>query len=271
MRKDIERDKILQWEYTNKVRDIWENYELSKPVEYDDIIVRSIASGSKGNCFVVTNKTLDKTWIFDLGVSLRQVRQTISMKDISKVFITHHHGDHDYGLPSALNELPFDIFVLPEHNSGDDYKKYKVLHSNTDTSLTDNYGYIYNHVLYITDFGMFTDGLVDWFVDNIDDIHFVVMESNYCKHELWERARAHNADRTSSDVGHMSWSESFYMLEAINKKLMVQGKPIIHNSGDNIRYMTIHLTSSAGIGYGDNCPFDLDARNMLDKKVLGEL
>ena len=270
MRKDIERDKALQQEYTDKVRAIWENYEPTKLVEYDDIIVRSVASGSKGNCFVVTNNTIDKTWIFDLGVSLKQIRQTISMRGISKVFVTHHHGDHDFGLESALNELPFEVFVLPESNDGDDYKKFPLLHSNPDYSLLDNYAYIYNHVLYLTDFGAYTDELIDWVVDNIDDIHFVIMESNYCKHELWDKPGAHNADRTSSDVGHLSWSEGFYMLEAINKRLMAEGKPIIHNSDNNIIFMTMHLTSSAKKGYGKGCPFDLNARNMLDSKVVGE-
>ena len=278
MRNNIERDKDLQRVFVKGVKETWATYEHKRDITYDDIEVTPIASNSHGNCFVLNNKTQRKRWIYDLGVNLSQVRQKTTIGDISKIFITHHHNDHNSGLESAMSEIPHSYFVTPETikelekyptlGEGNDYLSYKLEHTNANMTPIDTYAYIYGGVLYMTDFGTPPSGFVAWIVRNIDDIHFVIMEANYCKHEMWDNPTP-NMDRLTSNSGHLSWSEAFYLLYEINKELIEQTKPIISNEGvNNIHFMTMHLNTGARKGYGDDCPFDLKAYNELDSKTL---
>ena len=57
-------------------------------------------------------KLLDESnemWMFDCGEATQQqiLRTTLKPRKVSKIFITHLHGDHVYGLPGFLSSRSF--------------------------------------------------------------------------------------------------------------------------------------------------------------------
>lgn len=64
------------------------------------------------NVTSVALKLLDETnaiWLFDVGEGTQQqiLRTTIRPRKVNKVFITHLHGDHIFGLPGFLSSRSF--------------------------------------------------------------------------------------------------------------------------------------------------------------------
>ncbi|MCM0582299.1 ribonuclease Z [Weissella diestrammenae] len=62
---------------------------------------------------------LNEVWLFDAGEGTQQqmLRSTIRPRKVTKIFVTHLHGDHIFGLPGLLSsrsfqggEEPLDIF-----------------------------------------------------------------------------------------------------------------------------------------------------------------
>ena len=268
MRIDIKRDMIWQKEMVDRERAIWDNYTPTTTIDYHDIDIQAIGSGSSGNCFILHNKNTDVTWVNDIGVPFNLLISNIAPDNIDRVFITHAHNDHTHGLPNAEALLDPSIIETPKWP----YKNsHPVLHIGTDFKPLDNLGYVFNKVLYVTDTGYLSDSFIDWTVENIKQgkVHQLLIEGNYCKHYLWESASA-NIPRTSHDGGHMSWSELFYSFKRINDKLMTLGLPIIHK--DMIKYTTMHLTTGARKGYNNNyghdCPFRPGNFNKLDLQYL---
>ena len=75
----------------------------------------ALASGSSGNSYFVKNE--EGLFIFDIGISLRQLKKglekfSLTLSDITAVFISHEHGDHIRGLKTFINNFPdTPIFV----------------------------------------------------------------------------------------------------------------------------------------------------------------
>ena len=58
-----------------------------------------------GNCFAVVRRTRDRLGLFDCGEATQhQILHTSSTSHaaLKKIFITHLHGDHIFGLPGLF-------------------------------------------------------------------------------------------------------------------------------------------------------------------------
>ncbi|MCM1556784.1 MAG: MBL fold metallo-hydrolase [Anaeroplasma bactoclasticum] len=55
-------------------------------------IIRSLASGSSGNCYIVSLGS--SCYILDAGLPINQITQNVNLNDIDFAFISHNHKDH---------------------------------------------------------------------------------------------------------------------------------------------------------------------------------
>ena len=83
--------------------------------------VRTISSGSKGNCAIVLCDEVNL--IIDMGISYLTLKQSLeenslSFDNFSGILITHNHKDHVTGLKSLINKtnlnvyIPYEMFVI---------------------------------------------------------------------------------------------------------------------------------------------------------------
>ena len=77
--------------------------------------VKTIASGSKGNCSIVLcNKT---NLIIDMGISYLTLKRSLegnslSFNDITGILITHSHKDHTKGLLSLIKHTKIKVCMM---------------------------------------------------------------------------------------------------------------------------------------------------------------
>ena len=79
--------------------------------------VKTIASGSKGNCTIVL---CDNTnLIIDMGISYLTLKRSLeenslSFSDFSGILITHCHKDHIKGLTSLIKKTNLNAYIPEE-------------------------------------------------------------------------------------------------------------------------------------------------------------
>ena len=63
---------------------------------------------------------LNEIWLFDCGEATQHqiLRTNIRLSKITKIFISHNHGDHIFGLPGLLSTRSFQGDVGPLTMSG---------------------------------------------------------------------------------------------------------------------------------------------------------
>ena len=66
------------------------------------MILKVIGSGSKGNCYILENKT--EVLILECGVHFDEVKEAMNydLQKVCGILITHEHKDHCKGVPDAL-------------------------------------------------------------------------------------------------------------------------------------------------------------------------
>ena len=176
----------------------------------------SLASGSKGNCFVV--KTNHTTVVIDCGSTKKHLINSFTNIDINytqvdALLVTHGHSDHVsqvkmFGNIPTFSPIPF--------NNGQGYQQvvpFMSFHINELTitpiplshDSAETVGYIiedaHEKLVYITDTGYVKNTLIP----RIKDAHYIVLESNHDPEMLMNSRRPHGIKhRILSDSGHLS-------------------------------------------------------------------
>lgn len=80
------------------------------------LFISSIASGSNGNCYYISNGA--DAILVDAGISCRETerrmaRQGLSMQQVSAIFVSHEHSDHIKGLSVLANKYQLPVFLSP--------------------------------------------------------------------------------------------------------------------------------------------------------------
>jgi phosphoribosyl 1,2-cyclic phosphodiesterase len=176
----------------------------------------SLASGSKGNCFVV--KTNQSTIVIDCGSTKKHLINSFTNIDINytqvdALLITHGHSDH-VGQVKMFKNIP--TFSPISINNGQGYQQvvpFMSFHINEltitpiplshDSEIT--VGYIledaYEKLVYITDTGYVKSSLIPM----IKDAQYIILESNHDPEMLMNSRRPHGIKtRILSDNGHLS-------------------------------------------------------------------
>ena len=76
--------------------------------------VKTIASGSKGNCSIVLCG--DTNIIIDMGISYLTLKKSLeenslSFDQFSAILITHNHKDHINGLKTLINKTNIPVYI----------------------------------------------------------------------------------------------------------------------------------------------------------------
>ena len=78
------------------------------------ISVQALASGSNGNCFLISNKT--DALLIDAGISRKRILESLKKINVPKenikgVLVTHTHSDHISGLPVLANYIDAPVIT----------------------------------------------------------------------------------------------------------------------------------------------------------------
>ena len=211
--------------------------------------VRTISSGSKGNCAIVL---CDETnLIIDMGISYSTLKESLeenslSFDNFSGILITHNHKDHITGLKSLIKNTNLNVFIPREmyesiKNSVSEDRcifvddvfnifdvKIELIHTSHDAPYS--VGFIISQedksIVYVTDTGYINRKYLNKMVNK--DIY--VIESNHDEVMLMDGPYPRFLkERVISDTGHLS-----------NKTTAKYLKKII---GDKTKYVLLaHLS-----------------------------
>ncbi|MBQ6135220.1 MAG: MBL fold metallo-hydrolase [Bacilli bacterium] len=95
--------------------------EQSTLCHFTNMKIKTIASGSKGNCTIVLCG--DTNLIIDMGISYLTLKRSLeedslSFKDFSGILVTHNHNDHIKGLASLVKNTNLDVYIPEEMYDG---------------------------------------------------------------------------------------------------------------------------------------------------------
>lgn len=186
--------------------------------------VKTIASGSKGNCTIVLcNET---NLIIDMGISYLTLKRSLeenslSFSEFSGILITHCHKDHTKGLASLIKKTNLNVYI-PEamYESLSEYLPYsrctiipdeftindveiELIHTSHDAPYS--VGFIINHqnksLAYVTDTGYINRKYLSKMVGK--DAY--IIESNHDEVMLMDGPYPRFLkERVISDKGHLS-------------------------------------------------------------------
>lgn len=75
----------------------------------DQVRIRSLASSSKGNAYLVEQG--DDILLIDCGICLRTLRATVDFSRLRGILITHNHADHVFGLKRVLTHADVPVYA----------------------------------------------------------------------------------------------------------------------------------------------------------------
>ena len=186
--------------------------------------IKTIASGSKGNCTIVLcNET---NIIIDMGISFLTLKKvleenSLSFDDFSGIFITHCHNDHTKGLASLIKKTKLEVYI-PEgmyeslkefipyakcHFIEDEFQindvEIELIHTSHDAPSS--VGYIIKQdnksLVYVTDTGYINRKFLNKMVNK----NLYLIESNHDEVMLMDGPYPRFLkERVISDKGHLS-------------------------------------------------------------------
>ena len=205
--------------------------------------VKTIASGSKGNCTIVLCENTNI--IIDMGISYLTLKKSLeenslSFTDFSGILITHCHTDHIKGVASLLKHTKLNVYIpeemyesLKENIEKDRCifieDKFKIndidielIHTSHDAP--NSVGFIINDskksLVYVTDTGYINRKYLNRMIDK----NAYIIESNHDEEMLMDGPYPRFLkERVISDQGHLS-----------NRTTAKYLKKIIGNSTKNV-------------------------------------
>ena len=186
--------------------------------------VKTIASGSKGNCTIVLCG--DTNLIIDMGISYLTLKRSLeghslSFQDFSGILITHCHNDHIKGLSSLIKNTKLKVYIPKEmYDSLKEYVPYtscefiedkfiindvKIELIHTSHDAPSSVGFIIEHngksLVYVTDTGYINRKYLTKMVGK--DAY--IIESNHDEVMLMDGPYPRFLkERVISDTGHLS-------------------------------------------------------------------
>ena len=186
--------------------------------------IKTIASGSKGNCTVVICE--DTKLIIDMGISFLTLKKCLeensfSLSDFSGILITHCHKDHTKGLASLMSKtklqayipekmydslkefIPYQRCIFIEDNFKINDVEIELIHTSHDVPYS--VGFIIKHdeksLVYVTDTGYINRKFLNKMINH--DLYLI--ESNHDEVMLMEGPYPRFLkERVISDKGHLS-------------------------------------------------------------------
>lgn len=186
--------------------------------------IKTIASGSKGNCTIVLCN--DTKLIIDMGISYLTLKRSLeenslSFSDFTGILITHCHKDHTRGLASLVKKTNLNVYIPEEmYDSLKEYIPYpKCIFINDEFTINDveielihtshdapySVGFIITHedksLAYVTDTGYINRKYLSRMVGK--DAY--IIESNHDEVMLMDGPYPRFLkERVISDKGHLS-------------------------------------------------------------------
>ena len=223
--------------------------------------VRTLYSGSSGNCTLIKDKTA--ILLIDMGKSCRETVNALNAagtlpEEISAVLVTHEHSDHISGLGVFLKKYNIPVFgsaatleylynneLVPECDLIDVEPNQEILMGGvsfagfrTSHDSADCYGYRFTFennktAAIATDLGYISDSVME----NLMSRDFIGLESNYDKQMLrFGDYPAYLKKRIASRFGHLSNDDCALTLASLaakgTQKFMLMHLSLENNTPD---------------------------------------
>ena len=227
--------------------------------------IEVIASGSKGNCYKISNE--DTTLLIECGIPYKKIQEALNFKttDIDGVLVSHEHGDHSkackdlikagvdlYMSKGTKEALKFDSHRIKSFkNFGDSYfdvdigsfivKPFKTIHDAKEPVGFVIYDSLTNEELvFITD--------TQYSIYSFSPDYFM-LEVNYIRETINKNDRIHPELRARIKENHMSLDTAINLLERSDlsrlKKIYVMHLSDANSDAEVIKYRLQELTGVA--------------------------
>lgn len=208
------------------------------------MILKVIGSGSKGNCYILENKT--EVLILECGVHFDEVKEAMNydLQKVCGILITHEHKDHCKGVPDALTN-GMNVYATKGTIEGMAIKshrlnaitidrpffvgKFKIIPVKVMHDAKEPCGFFINHtkignLLFITD---------TYYVPNrFANVNNIMIESNYCDKIIDSKEKTNRFVRDRVIQSHMSIKTCKVFLKS-NDLTNVNNIVLIHLSDTN--------------------------------------
>lgn len=224
--------------------------------------VKTIASGSKGNCTIVLCG--DTNLIIDMGISYLTLKRSLEENSLSfemfqGILITHNHTDHISGLSSLIKHTNLDVYIpepmyevlkeiVPrakcnfiEETFNINDVEIELIHTSHDAPSS--VGFIINHeqksLVYVTDTGYINRK----YLAKMTEKDIYVIESNHDEVKLMDGPYPRFLkERVISDKGHLSNTTTAKYLKKIigqNTKHIILAHLSEANNTEELAYEAI--------------------------------